>query len=92
VLRVLFRELETTARRYYGSGGVRSGEQRSQPHTVTVTGGRSRNSRDDYSDKSMLDATRTITGGIVQTNEVEVEYRYRKDGEDEELGMTRLPV
>jgi hypothetical protein len=113
ILRVLVREVSTSARRKYyisregnssvtGAGvSAKRTKMRSQTNTVVVTGGpRSRidqalsgntkGSTDDWSDKSILEG-RASPGKIVQTNEINVEYQDRKDGESVEYELDHLP-
>lgn len=97
VLRVIVREVKSSARKYYVAGGetypegfTKQSRLRSQNNTVVVTAQRSRmasHKQDDWSDKSILDGNRPNPGKIVQTNEVAVEYQDRKDAESMEYEM-----
>src|SRR3569833_2847478 len=93
ILRVLIREVKTSARRYYVSNGNTATGLRSNGrtlnNTIVISGGavQTQNSQkqDDQSDKSILggaDASRN--GRIVRTNEINVEYRTRRDGDSDE--------
>jgi hypothetical protein len=98
VLRVIIRDVKTTARKYYPTNGDTqaylnsAGKQsklRSQTNTVMITAQRSRadgQQPDDWSDKSIL-ARRPSAGKIMQTSEVAVEYQDRKDTESVEYEM-----
>ncbi len=80
ILRVLIREVRTTARRYYnGSRDNPTPHQshgRSQNNTVVISSAAVYGQkRDDQSDKSIMsDAPKTASGRILQTSEVAIEY------------------
>ncbi|GKT44345.1 uncharacterized protein ColSpa_04526 [Colletotrichum spaethianum] len=97
VLRVLIRDVATSARKYYGSSGTRTNKSRFSPgsslprsNTVTVTSAPQKGSirrkwdrlADDQSDKSILGAEPELEfGKIVRTNEIVVEYDTRSETE-----------
>jgi len=95
ILRVLVREVRSTARRYYVSkeGGTGSNTQH---NTVVISGGNLTSSRhhshvpskvqDDSSDKSILSDgpySKNANGRIVRTNEINVAYQSRKDADSD---------
>ncbi|KZL85872.1 hypothetical protein CI238_11171 [Colletotrichum incanum] len=95
VLRVLVRDVSSTARKYYGSSGIRTNRSRFGPgggvqrsNTVTVTTSMRKGSfrrkwdklADDRSDKSILGAESELEfGKIVRTNEIVVQYDTRSE-------------
>ncbi|GKT94413.1 integral membrane protein [Colletotrichum tofieldiae] len=95
VLRVLVRDVASTARKYYGSSGTRTSRSRFGPgdgmqrsNTVTVTTSMQKGSvrrkwdklADDRSDKSILGAEPELEfGKIVRTNEIVVQYDTRSE-------------
>ncbi|KAK1978618.1 hypothetical protein LZ30DRAFT_598722 [Colletotrichum cereale] len=95
VLRVLIRDVTTTARKYYGSSASRTDKSRlghggsmRRTNTVTVTTSPQKGSfrrkwdklADDRSDKSILGAEPDIDfGKIVRTNEIVVQYDRRSE-------------
>ena len=99
ILRVIVRDVQSTARKYYvtdgetrqGTNTNRQSKMRSQNNTVIVTAQRSRiqsQKQDDWSDKSVTElAGKPIPGQIMQINEVAVEYQDRKDTESIEYEM-----
>ncbi len=99
ILRVIVRDVQTSARKYYvtngetrqGTTAERQSKMRSQTNTVIVTAQRSRvhgQKQDDSSDKSVtVLAGRPSPGQIMQINEVAVEYQDRKDAESIEYEM-----
>ncbi|KAF6798759.1 integral membrane protein [Colletotrichum musicola] len=106
VLRVLIREVRSSGRRYYISGGPRPEDAFSsstlQPRAarkepartiVTVSGGRTPKTPDNWSDRSILDDTHS-PGHIVQTREVAVEFEARRDSDSmfemHQLGNHRI--
>lgn len=96
ILRVFARDIKTTTMRYYtaagGTNAYGDDTKRTRNNTVVVTASRSRMGRekqDDWSDKSILDNQKS-PGRIMQTSEVEVEYRTRKS-DDKEYQMHHLP-
>jgi len=96
ILRVFARDIKTTTMRYYATGadtrGYGEGTKRTRNNTVVVTATRSRAGRekqDDWSDKSILDNQKS-PGRIMQTNEIEVEYRTRASDE-KDYEMRHLP-
>lgn len=93
VLRVLVKEVKSSARRYYVSTEDhttnRSGYR--NQHTITISAGRNSRhqrirSQDAQSDKSILDDK----PGIVRTKEVAVEYHKREERRDEDIELGRV--
>ncbi len=90
ILRVLVREVKSSARRYYASRdnptALRS-HGRTHANTVTISSRAAPRSQkmDDQSDRSILDET-PRPGHILQTSEVAIEYR-KYDGNDDMYEM-----
>lgn len=96
VLRVLIRDVASTARKYYGNSATRTNGSRfggglTRTNTVTVTTSTTRKGSirrkwdklaDDRSDKSILGVEpEPGFGKIVRTNEIVVQYDTRSDVE-----------
>lgn len=100
ILRVLIRDVKTSYRNYYVSEhndnttASKHAKSRGQ-NSVVVTGGcrsmnPSTNQLDDGSEKSILEGSAS-PGKIIRRNEVVVEYQDRKEGDDIEYELGRMP-
>lgn len=101
ILRVLIREVKTSAQRYYlsNSAGNRSGVHGSAAHqsrardnanTITISAGkwRGESSSSSQQDEDERGLTRE-SGKIMQTREVAIEYQEQRGWEDHEMDEMR---
>ena len=97
ILRVLIRDVKTSAQRYYVSNTNRSGVHSSAHHskvrdnqnTITITAGRRTDTSSSHQDEEERGLTRE-SGKIMQTREVAVEYQEHRDwASDHELDDMR---
>ena len=100
VLRVLVREVSTSAKKYYfsnsdsqGAASALRSKNRTQKSTLSVTATRISQSpkQDDSSERSILDGQVDRSGKIMRTSEIAVEYQARKEGDSLEYEMDHVP-